>query len=142
MDNISFERVWEDSDFFQIKVTAQSKLICANTRSYTTEELINELALHLETFPKTTNDRYLWENGAKGDGSTPCVILEFFCKNRSGHVGIEVYMEIDDGGARSKHNCCFFMEAEPGLLNKFGKSLRLLNNRGIGQKASLLERDN
>lgn len=137
MDKISIERVWEDADFFEIEVFAQSELVCANVRSYTTIASINELASHLASFPKALDDRYLWENGAKGDDSTPFISLEVWCEDRLGHIVIEVYMEIDDGAAYSKHNCCFFVKTEVGLLNSFGKSLLLLNEKGIGRKITL-----
>ena len=134
MDNLSIERVWEDSEFFEIEVTAQSKIITANMRSYTTEESIKNLASRLTNFPNNFNDRYIWKNGNKGDMSTPFVSLEFWCEDKRGHIIIEVYMELDDGASYDKHNCCFFIKTEIGLLNSFGKSLLLLNQKGTGKK--------
>lgn len=137
MEILSIERVWEDCNFFEIEVCARSELISAKVRSYTDKRSITELASHLQTFPKAYGDRYKWENGGKGSGSTPFVSLEFECADRLGHIVIEVYMEIDDGGNYDKHNCCFFIETDPGLLNDFGKSLLSLNREGIGRKAVL-----
>lgn len=134
---LSIERIWEDVDFFEIEVIAQSEIISVSVRSYTTVALINELALRLATFPQKIDDRYIWENGSKGDDSTPYVSLEFWCEDKLGHIIIEVYMEIDDGASYNKHNCCFFVKTEPGLLNNFGKSLVLLNEQGIGKKITL-----
>ena len=137
MDILSIERVWEDVDFFEIEVVAQSTIISASTKSYTTEEAICNLASRLTTFPYDFDDRYIWENGDKGDGSTPFLSLGFWCEDKRGHVIIEVYMELDDGALYSKHNCCFFIKTEIGLLNSFGKSLYLLNKSGIGMKVAL-----
>lgn len=137
MQVLSIERVWEDNDFFEIEVCAQSELIFAKVRSYTTEESISELASHLKSFPKAYGDRYKWENGSKGNGYTPFVSLEFRCANKVGHIIIEVYMEIDDCSDYDKHNCCFFIETDPGLLNEFGRSLLSLNTEGIGRKVVL-----
>ncbi|AFM01688.1 MULTISPECIES: hypothetical protein [Desulfitobacterium] len=134
---LSIERIWEDVDFFEIEVIAQSEIISASVRSYTTVASINELALRLATFPQKIDDRYIWENGDKGDDSTPYVSLEFWCEDKLGHIVIEVYMELDDGASYNKHNCCFFVKTEAGLLNSFGKSLVLLNEQGIGQKITL-----
>jgi hypothetical protein len=134
---LSIERIWEDVDFFEIEVIARSEIISASVKSYTTVALINELALRLATFPQKIDDRYIWENGSKGDDSTPYVSLEFWCEDKLGHIIIEVYMEIDDGASYNKHNCCFFVKTEPGLLNSFGKSLVLLNEQGIGKKITL-----
>lgn len=137
MDIISIERVWEDEHFFEIEVIAKSKIAYARSKSYTTVDLINDLASRLATFPKNSDDRFLWENGTKGDKSTPFISLEFWCEDKLGHIIVEVYMELDDGGEYSKHNCCFFIKTELGLLNNFGKSLVLLNEQGIGKKVTL-----
>ena len=137
MDILSIERVWEDVDYFEIEVMAKSELIYARVRSYTTVDKISELASRLETFPRSSDDRFIWENGGKGDGCTPFVSLEFWCKDKLGHIIVEVYMEIDDGASYDKHNCCFFIKTETGLLNSFGKSLTLLNEKGIGKKITL-----
>lgn len=134
---LSIERIWEDVDFYEIEVIARSEIISASVKSYTTVALINELALRLATFPKKLDDRFIWENGSKGDDSTPYISLEFWCEDKLGHIIIEVYMEIDDGASYNKHNCCFFIKTEPGLLNSFGKSLVLLNEQGIGKKITL-----
>jgi len=137
MTVLSIERIWEDVDFFEIEIIAQSDLVRASVRSYTTTESINELASQLATFPKSLEDRYIWENSTKGDDSTPFVSLEFWCENKRGSIVIEVYMEIDDGASYDKHNCCFFIKTEPGLLNGFGQALSLVNERGIGRKVTL-----
>jgi len=137
MDNIVFERVWEDTDFFEIEILAQSKLIKASTRTYTTAESINKLASKLTTFLQGADDRFLWENGERGDESTPFVSLEFWYENKQGHVVIEIYMELDDGDSYDRHNCCFFIKTEIGLLNKFGNSLFSLNEQGLGKRISL-----
>jgi len=39
---LSIERIWEENDFFQIEVFAQSEFISAKVKSYTTEESIND----------------------------------------------------------------------------------------------------
>ena len=80
---------------------------------------------------------HLYLAGTKGDESTPFISLEFWCEDNLGHIVIEVYMELDDGASYSKHNCCFFIKTETGLLNNFGKSLGTLNERGVGKKIIL-----
>lgn len=134
---LSMERVWEDADFYEVEVVAQSELIRASVRSYTTSASIRELGDRLSNFPKTSDDRFFWENGSRGDGSTPFVSLEFQCEDRLGHIIVEVYMELDDGASYDKHHCCFFIRTEAGLLNSFGERLILLNERGIGTRIAL-----
>ena len=137
MDSLSIKRIWEDTDFFEIEVIAQSEFIRARIKSYTTEALISELASHLACFPKETNERYIWENGTKGDNSTPYISLELWCEDKLGHIIIEVYMEIDDGTSYDKHNCCYYIRTETERLNIFGRSLTMLNEKGIGKEIIL-----
>ena len=137
MDRLSFERIWEDDGFFEIKVTAQSEIISAATASYTDNERIGKLSSRLKSFPLSDDDSFFWENGEKGDWSAACFSLLFTCKDKLGHIRIEVYMELDDGGAYSKHNCCFYIYTEPGALNEFGRDLARLLTPGCGQKAEL-----
>jgi len=139
MNMLTFERVWEDIDFFEIEVTAQTNIIRASVRSYTTKTLISELASKLKIFVQNSNYRFIWENGEKGDGSTPFISLEFWYEDKLGHAVIEVFMEIDDGGSYSKHNCCFYIKTEIGLLSSFGKSLLTLSEGKVGEKIALHE---
>lgn len=142
MDKISIQKIWSDADFFEIEVYAQSELICSKVNSYTTAAAINELALHLISFPENSHDKYIWKNGIKGDESTPFISLEFWCKDELGHIVVEVYMEIDDGAPYSRHNCCYFINTEVGLLNRFGNGLLSLNNAEVGKKITLNECNN
>ena len=137
MDLLSIQRTWENSEFFEIEVIAQSELIRARVKSYTTEALINELASHLACFLQKSDEKYIWKNGTKGDNSTPFISLEFWREDRLGHIIVEVYMEIDDGTSLDRHNCCFYIRTESEALSRFGKSLTMLNEKGIGMEITL-----
>ena len=63
--------------------------------------------------------------------------LKFFHKDKLGHIQIEVYMELDDGGIFSSHNCCFYVSTELGLLLKFNKALYLFKEQQLKQKITL-----
>jgi len=137
MDTLTLKRVWEDVDFYQVEIAAETSHIRACTRSYITVTQIDELASRLSTFPQNSDDRYFWEASTKGNQSTPYASLEFWCEDKLGHIIIEVYMELDDGASYDKHNCCFYLRTESGLLNSFGKSLSLLNEMGTDIVVSL-----
>lgn len=80
-----------------------------------------------------------WGNGEKVGGYTPYLSLRFSCRDKLGHITIEVYMEIDDGGSPDKHNCCFYVDTEIGLLQKFGKDLERINTPVLEIKVSLFD---
>jgi hypothetical protein len=137
-DYIVFERIWQDMFYFKILVTCKSDYVTAQMGIYTSNMDIEKLCEKLDLFIyKEINDVY-WINGEVGDYSTPCISLRLE-KNKLGHVRIEVYMEIEDGGALSRHNCCFFINTELGLLEQFRKSLPEIKNPEIGKKVILNE---
>ena len=136
MDVLSLEKIWKDNEFYEVEFKASSEFVGVKTKAYVIPEKISELAKRLSDFPESKNDEFYWESGTKGEGYAPCFSLGFKCDD-CGHVKIEVYCEIDDGASLEKHNCCFFVKSEIGLVNRFGKSLFNINNGEIGAKAEL-----
>ena len=63
-------------------------------------------------------------------------------KDRLGHILIEVYMELDDGGSYSTHNCCFYLNTEMGLLERFCNKLPKLKQEPLGIEVILNENAN
>ena len=64
--------------------------------------------------------------------ATSEVSFRFFREDALGHIAIEVFAELDDGGDYSKHNCCFFVRTEYGLLMNFCDHLDQLKNGSVG----------
>lgn len=58
--------------------------------------------------------------------------MRFFKKDRQGHFIIEVFAELQDGGEYEKHNCCFYVNTEYGLLMNFCNRLERIKQRKIG----------
>ncbi len=54
----------------------------------------------------------------------------------SGHVKIEVDIEIADNETRS-HRCCFYVKSELGLIEQLGLSLKNLITESDGSEVSL-----
>lgn len=48
-------------------------------------------------------------------------------------------MELNDGGLLSRHNCCFFINTESGLLYKFLCDLPKIKQKHIGIQVILGE---
>lgn len=136
-DYIEFERIWQDNDFFEMKITCSSDYITATTNIYTTNQSINNLINGLCTFIHGKIDTCFWKNGEKGDDTTAYVSMEFIKKDSFGHIQIEIYMELNDGGSPSKHHCCFFVNTELGLLEKFQKDFHKIQMPFLGTKIAL-----
>ena len=81
-----------------------------------------------------------WANKERGDNSSACLSLRFLRKDRLGHVLAEVYMELDDGGEFNDHNCCFYINTEYGLLQRFRDQLPKLKQPELFSVVRLNER--
>lgn len=136
-DNIIFSKIWEDIFAIQLKAVCSSSVATITTEIYVDDDLIDELIFQIKQFLNGNIEEGLWANGEKGDDSTACLSLRFFNKDKLGHINIEVYAELADGGNYSEHNCCFFVETEYGLLMNFSEHLDRLKNRPVGFEVRL-----
>ena len=131
-DYISMQKLWDDSDLAQLEIVCSSPVITASAKIYVTNALIDDLVQQIKKFLDGQLKESYWKNGEKGDYSTACVSLRFLPKDKLGHILIEVYMELDDGGRYSSHNCCFYLNTEIGLLGTFCEKLPILKQEVFG----------
>ncbi len=136
-DSLIITRFWQDIEFFQMAIECKTEFIAVRGKVYTTDDLIDDLYSKIEMFLSGNADHACWQNGTRGDTTTPCITLRFLHKDKLGHVLIEVFMEIDDGGTLSAHNCCFYMNTETGLLYQFKENLLKLKTPQLGIQISL-----
>lgn len=59
MDNIVFERIWEDEEFYEIKTYINSEFVSANGNVYTTSENIYRLAIGIKSFCQNDLQHFL-----------------------------------------------------------------------------------
>ncbi len=136
-DYIDIQKLWYDNELAQLLVVCASATITASTVIYVTDDLIDELIVQIEQFINGQIPEGNWANEDKGDKSSLCVSLRFLHKDRLGHILIEVYMELDDGGNYSSHNCCFYINTEIGLLTSFCEKLPQLKLKASGTRVVL-----
>ena len=136
-DNIIFRKIWEDDDMMELRVVCSSSVAATISGIYVSNFLIDELAGQIKQFLQGTREEGLWANEDRGNGSTACVSLRFFRKDKLGHIMVEVFAELDDGGDYAKHNCCFFVNTEYGLLMEFCSKLAELKINPVGCEIQL-----
>ena len=136
-DNITFYKNWQDNDLIQLKVVCSSCVATVKSVIYVSDSLIDELICQIKQFLDGNIEEGLWANEEKGNDSTACLSLKFLKKDKLGHIIIEVFAEVDDGGEYAEHNCCFFVGTEYGLLMNFCESLACLKNNPAGYKIQL-----
>jgi len=138
MNNLSIERIWQDNDFFEIRVTAVSQLVQATTNVYITNSDILQLANALATFPQKSDSEISWQV-SESSAIQKNLSLKVLQKDKFGHLLVEVYMIIKDGNCGENHHCCFYIQTEIGLLNTFGKRLSVINEPNLGAKITLVD---
>ena len=131
-DNIIFSKIWEDEDIIALKVVCFSSVVTITSQIYVSVSLIDELVCQIKQFLDGNIEEGLWANEEKGNDTAACVSLRFFNKDKLGHIIIEVFAELDDGGSFTEHNCCFFVGTEYGLLMDFSKRLLRLKDHPAG----------
>lgn len=136
-DYILIEKIWQDVFCYQVKVTCASSHVVATNNIYVSDDSIDTLFNGLNDFIKGKTKNFFWKSGEKGDNSTACITFKFIHKDKLGHILIEVYMELDDGGSYSSHNCCFYLNTELGLLWKFCERIPILKQKSLGMQLTL-----
>lgn len=136
-DNIFIQKLWYDDELAQLSIVCSSSVITASAKIYVTDFLIDDLTYQIRQFINGHVFESCWANEERGSSSTTCVSLRFIHKDKLGHVLIEVYMELDDGGDYSNHNCCFYLNTEMGLLENFCIQLPKLKQKISGTKLIL-----
>ena len=139
MDYIDVCKIWQDNELIELEIVGSSGVITATARIYVSDPLIDDLIYQIEQFLSGKVAESFWANEETGDSTTTCVSLRFFHKDKLGHILIEVFMELDDGGKFSKHNCCFYVNTEIGLLTTFCKRLPRLKQNEFGTHLILNE---
>ena len=141
IDNIKIEKIWQDEDFFEVLVTCSNNMITASTEVYVTELAVKQLQNEIDQFLELKKPDIFWKSGERGNQSTPCVEFKMCMKDSSGHVLVETFMELNDGGNLDKHICCFYINTELGMLHDFNSKLSTLMSPVIGTSVSLVEED-
>ena len=132
MDYIKMERVWQDNDMFELKVLCVSDIISVSTNIYIDDYHINTLINKLNLIINNEIEHFQFLVSKRGNETANCLSLDFYKKDKLGHVLIEVYMELLDGGDFNTHNCCFYIKSEIGLLWQFLHDLPSIKEPIIG----------
>jgi hypothetical protein len=138
MDNIIFEKVWQDESLIELKISASSEFVSAYQSCYIQDKKLEETAVKINNFVGKYDESCYLEFGKKEGNYTPAFSMCMMPADMSGHVKIEVDIEIADNDTRS-HRCCFYVKSELGLIEQLGKSLKKLIIEQDGIKVSLCQ---
>lgn len=136
MDTIVFEKVWQDNELLELKISARSEFVTAYQKCYIQDTALEEIAEKICDYMKDYKQSCYLEFGHKSGNYSPAFSMCLMAADNSGHVKIEVDIEIDDNDTRT-HRCCFYVNSELGLIEKLGYSLKKIIREEVGSKADL-----
>lgn len=136
MDNIFFEKVWQDDNLLELKISASAEFVSAYQKCYIQDTDLEKIAERICKYPNNYRESCYLEFGKKEGKHTPAFSMCILPASVSGHVKIEVDLEIDDNDTRA-HRCCFYVNCELGLVENLGHSLKRLVMSDLGEKVAL-----
>lgn len=125
MDNIIFKKIWQDDSLIELKISAESKFVSAYQSCYVQDKKLEEIAVKICNFVGNYNEACYLEFGNKEGNYTPAFSMCILPADISGHIKIEVDIEVADNDTRS-HRCCFYVNSELGLIERLGMALKNL----------------
>lgn len=137
-NNLIFEKVWQDEELCELKITAFSQYVNAYQFCYVEKNFLQEISEIILNYIKNYSKECYIELGKKEGDFTPAFSMKFLPADIYGHVKIEVDLEIADNETRI-HRCCFFVESELGLIEKIGKRFLILEDSDLGSVCALNE---
>ena len=138
MDYLSLKKIWQDNELLELKISAGSEFVSAYQSCYIQDKALECIAERIAGYSRDDTEPCYLEFGKKEGACTPAFSMCILPADVSGHIKIEVDMEIDDNDTRA-HRCCFYVNSELGLVEKLGSSLKRLIFGEIGERVSLTE---
>lgn len=138
MDYLSFEKIWQDNELLELKISAGSEFVSAYQNCYIQDKALENIAEKIAGYSRNYTESCYLEFGKKEGAYTHAFSMCILPAEVSGHIKIEVDIEIDDNDIRA-HRCCFYVNSELGLVEKLGSSLKRLISGEIGELVSLTE---
>lgn len=140
MDNILFKKRWQDSDLINLEIFAISELVSAKQTCNVSASVLHEAGEKIVKYAeKGSKDAYI-EFGHKEGKYAAAFSMKYLAPNATGHMKIEVDLEVEDIDDRS-HRCCYFINGELGAVGRFGNKIIELCEKSTGTEISLFELD-
>lgn len=139
-NNMIFEKIWQDKDLIELRITAISKYVNAYQNCYVENNFLKGVPEIISNYIKNYDEECYIEFGKKEGNFTPAFSMKFLPADIHGYVKIEVDLEIADNETRA-HRCCFYVDSELGLIERMGKSLSELGDSEIGDVCTLYDMD-
>lgn len=137
MDNIILEKIWQEEDLIELKITVNSEYASAYQNCYIQDKNLKTISNSIVEYSCNSKKTCYVEFGKKEGNYTPAFSMYFLPSDEYGHIKIEVDIEIADNNVLA-HRCSFYVNSELGLIEKFGMCIIDLITEKEGVKVSLV----
>ncbi|MBY6035779.1 hypothetical protein KUV80_03910 [Fictibacillus nanhaiensis] len=135
--SIRMTKIWEDVDFYEIRMEFEGNYCSVLIDFYTTNEDLEEFRQGIENFSNLNMTEFKWTSGNDIENVTHFLSLRFFKHNDRGHIGIEIIA--DNKMEKPYHmRSNFFIITELNQLDDFVKKLKSLINEEIIELESII----
>lgn len=136
MDNIIFNKIWQDKNLIELKISVNSQFVSAYQHCYVQDTMLQEISEKIHNYVENYDATCYLEFGKKKGNYTPAFSMYILSAKTLGHIKIEVDIEIEDNDTRS-HRCCFYVKSELGLIEQLGIKLKNLIKEPEGSEVAL-----
>lgn len=126
MDNLSFEKIWEDLDFYEIKVEANNDDVKVHTRLFVNKSDIVLLSGYIKNIVNLPNDSFYWEIGDTDLSVESFLSIKKIKNDQFGHFWLEINIGFQND-CNIDYYCKFPILTELGLLLSFSEKILSLN---------------
>ncbi|GAB2021879.1 hypothetical protein RyT2_09530 [Pseudolactococcus yaeyamensis] len=121
MSNISFEKIWEDEEMFEIEILVKNEYISAKKTCYLQQDSLIEFSNFTSDFVSNSAEEKKIKWGISlENGNTECE-FSILPMNKQGHIFINISMVQVEG--QYYNTTSLYIETEIGLLESFGKNI-------------------
>ena len=121
---LELEIIWKDEHMVELRVVANNGRYLGTTEVYETGSYISEFSQNLGGFPKTLDEKIIFEAGEKD--SYAYFSMRFYCIDSVGHTAVQIQLEENVGTEyrpEEKDKLTMEMLFEPGALDQFKEQL-------------------
>ena len=112
--NILIEKIWYDTDFYEVQIIMNTEQIHCKIKTYIVDEEINALSQKMLDYVKNDIGFY-WEIGEEDSDSCPKIIIESSAKDISGHIVLNASCQLQsiEENAKCNYNLSLIHISEP-----------------------------
>jgi hypothetical protein len=135
--SIRLKKIWEDVDFYEVKMEFKGNDCNVYIDFYTTNEELEELRKGIIDFSHSKTNEFIWTSGNDTENVSHFLSIRFFKHNNRGNIGLEIIA--DNKNEKPYYmRSNFFIITELNQVDDFVKKLKKLIDEEIIELESII----